>query len=71
MGFRLSTLPRLLETRANKPRMTFLHYAVDLASKQPGCLDFVSELDVVHEAARFEIFKSSIVVMLFFSITIF
>ncbi|XP_059491246.1 inverted formin-2-like isoform X2 [Neocloeon triangulifer] len=52
VGFKLSTLPRLLETRANKPRMTFLHFAVDLASKQPGCLDFVSELDVVHEAAR-------------------
>ncbi|XP_065334653.1 inverted formin-2-like isoform X2 [Cloeon dipterum] len=52
VGFKLSTLPRLLETRANKPRMTFLHFAVEIASKQPGCLDFVSELDVVHEAAK-------------------
>ncbi|KAF4526050.1 hypothetical protein B566_EDAN000844 [Ephemera danica] len=52
VGFRLSTLPRLLETRANKPRMTFLHFAVDVAAAQPSCLAFLSELGLVQEAAK-------------------
>ncbi|XP_039287023.1 inverted formin-2 isoform X3 [Nilaparvata lugens] len=38
VGFKLSTLPRLSETRANKPRMTFLHYAVDVANTNNSSL---------------------------------
>ena len=30
-GFKLNTLPKLLDTRANKPNMTFLHYIVEIA----------------------------------------
>ncbi|RZF34086.1 hypothetical protein LSTR_LSTR011656 [Laodelphax striatellus] len=41
VGFKLSTLPKLTETRANKPRMTFLHYAVDVANtNNSSLLDF-------------------------------
>ncbi|XP_050537785.1 inverted formin-2-like isoform X5 [Daktulosphaira vitifoliae] len=30
-GFTLDTLPKLLDTRANKPRVTFLHFVVEVA----------------------------------------
>ncbi|XP_060869000.1 inverted formin-2-like isoform X2 [Metopolophium dirhodum] len=30
-GFTLDTLPKLLDTRANKPRVTFLHFVVEMA----------------------------------------
>lgn len=30
-GFTLDTLPKLLDTRANKPRVTFLHFIIEVA----------------------------------------
>ncbi|XP_035215286.1 FH2 domain-containing protein 1-like, partial [Stegodyphus dumicola] len=45
VGFRLSTLPKLIETRANRPRITLLHYLVDEAQrKDRDSLKFTNEL---------------------------
>ncbi|XP_054709724.1 inverted formin-2-like [Uloborus diversus] len=43
IGFRLSTLPKLMEARTNKPRITLLHYLVDEAKrKDPESLNFTN-----------------------------
>lgn len=53
VGFKLSALQQLTDLRANKPRMTLLHYIVDIALKEnPALLDFTVELSSVKEASR-------------------
>ena len=53
MGFRLSTLPKLIETRANKPRMTLLHYIVEVAETQNKvALEFTEDFKLIHDAAK-------------------
>ncbi len=45
VGFRISSLLKLVETRANKPRMTLLHYLVDEARREdPHALQFAADL---------------------------
>ncbi|XP_063228683.1 inverted formin-2-like isoform X2 [Bacillus rossius redtenbacheri] len=53
VGFRLSTLPKLLDTRANKPRLTFLHYVVEEAERiDRNALRFVVDLARTLDVAR-------------------
>nr|CAD7433305.1 unnamed protein product [Timema monikensis] len=53
VGFRLNALPKLLDTRANKPRFTFLHYIVEEAQKSSkDALSFITELWYLHDVAR-------------------
>lgn len=59
-GFRLSALPKLLDTRANKPPMTFLHYVVQLCAEQPGGLDFIRELAQIHAVSAYVFFLLSL-----------
>ncbi|XP_054275159.1 inverted formin-2-like isoform X2 [Macrosteles quadrilineatus] len=52
-GFKLNTLPKLLETRANKPRLTFLHFAVDITQKNQGdMLSFTEDLGGLRAVAK-------------------
>ena len=45
VGFKISSLLKLIETRANKPRMTLLHYLVDEAEKtDKHVLQFADDL---------------------------
>ncbi|XP_061190244.1 inverted formin-2-like [Saccostrea echinata] len=45
VGFRINSLNKLMDTRANKPRVTLLHYLVEEAEKEDGdALTFVEEL---------------------------
>ena len=45
MGFRINSLNKLMDTRANKPRVTLLHYLVGEAEKEnKDALTFVDEL---------------------------
>lgn len=45
MGFRINSLNKLMDTRANKPRVTLLHYLVGEAEKEnQDALTFVEEL---------------------------
>eukprot|EP00105_Crassostrea_gigas_P020124 XP_011438826.1 PREDICTED: inverted formin-2 [Crassostrea gigas] len=45
MGFRINSLNKLMDTRANKPRVTLLHYLVGEAEKENhDALNFVEEL---------------------------
>ena len=45
IGFKIGSLLKLMETRANKPRMTLLHYLVDEAEKEDKhVLEFADEL---------------------------
>ena len=44
-GFKISSLTKLMDTRANKPRVTLLHYLVnEVIKKNKDALDFVVEL---------------------------
>ncbi|XP_046647643.1 inverted formin-2-like [Daphnia pulicaria] len=53
VGFKLSALQKLTDLRANKPRMTLLHYIVDIAlSENPSLLDFTVQLASLKEASR-------------------
>uniref|UniRef100_A0A1B6EW46 FH2 domain-containing protein n=1 Tax=Cuerna arida TaxID=1464854 RepID=A0A1B6EW46_9HEMI len=53
VGFKLNTLPKLLDTRANKPRMTFLHFAVDMAqTHRSDLLTFTDDLHTLKSTAR-------------------
>ncbi|XP_052276568.1 inverted formin-2-like isoform X5 [Dreissena polymorpha] len=46
VGFRLSSLVKLMDTRANKPRVTLLHYLVNEAEKKNrDAIAFVEKLD--------------------------
>ncbi|KAL1117398.1 hypothetical protein AAG570_004724 [Ranatra chinensis] len=52
-GFKLNTLPKLLETRANKPRLTFLHYVVDVATRHnKKVLEFTTSAQELRRTAR-------------------
>lgn len=52
-GFKLNTLPKLLDMRANKPRVTCLHYVVDLLEAQnKDILTFTTEMKQMRAAAR-------------------
>jgi len=46
VGFRLTSLIKLMDTRSNKPRVTLLHYLVDeINTKREGvALKFVDSL---------------------------
>ncbi|XP_061190247.1 inverted formin-2-like [Saccostrea echinata] len=45
MGFRINSLNKLMDTRANKPRVTLLHYLVEEAEKEnKDALSFVEEM---------------------------
>ncbi|CAH1777295.1 unnamed protein product [Owenia fusiformis] len=51
-GFKLASLLRLTETRANKPRMTLMHYVVMQAEKKnPKLLDFSQPLKYLKDAS--------------------
>lgn len=55
-GFRLNTLEKLMETRANKPRMTLLHYLVDIAEKEDvEILNFTNDLRYLSECSRLSV----------------
>ncbi|KAK3913210.1 Inverted formin-2 [Frankliniella fusca] len=52
-GFKLNTLPKLLDMRTNKPRFTCLHYVVEVAEEQnKDILKFTSEMKQMRSAAR-------------------
>ena len=51
-GFKLSALQQLTDLRANKPRITLLHYIVEMENDNPHLLDFCSELSSVKDAKR-------------------
>ncbi|KAH8025359.1 hypothetical protein HPB51_007671 [Rhipicephalus microplus] len=52
-GFRLNTLPKLLDIRSNKPRMTLLHFLVEIAEKeQAETLSFTKDLLHLTECSR-------------------
>ena len=45
VGFRISSLTKLTDTRANKPRVTLLHYLVNEAEKQnKDAISFADDL---------------------------
>ncbi|KAK3100755.1 hypothetical protein FSP39_024772 [Pinctada imbricata] len=51
-GFKLSSLIKLTETRANKPRMNLMHYVVMQAEeKNPRLLEFPDEMKFLKDAA--------------------
>ncbi|XP_069674281.1 inverted formin-2-like isoform X2 [Periplaneta americana] len=55
-GFKLNTLPKLLETRANKPRMTFLHFVVQVAlSNNRNALAFTKDLSDISNISRISV----------------
>jgi hypothetical protein len=52
-GFRLNTLPKLLDTRANKPRMTFLHFVVQVAeTNNKDALSFTKDLSDINNICK-------------------
>ena len=55
LGFKIASLNKLMDTRANKPRVTLLHYLVGRAVKEEdSVLDFADELSgVLCNASRF------------------
>lgn len=56
VGFKLSALQQLTSLRANKPRMTLLHYIVEVVENEnPTLLDFTVQLHSVKEARRFNL----------------
>ncbi|XP_062577150.1 formin-J-like isoform X1 [Saccostrea cucullata] len=51
-GFKLSSLIKLTDTRANKPRMNLMHYVVMQAEeKNPNCLNFTEEMKYLKDAS--------------------
>ncbi|XP_033111227.1 formin-J-like [Anneissia japonica] len=55
-GFKMSSLLKLVETRANKPRMNLLHHVVTLAEqKEKKLLNFPNEMKNLEEASRLSI----------------
>ncbi|KAE8584053.1 hypothetical protein XENTR_v10020806 [Xenopus tropicalis] len=53
MGFRISSLLKLAETKANKPGMNLLHFVVmEVQSKNAGLLSFTDRLEHVSSASR-------------------
>ncbi|XP_033103460.1 inverted formin-2-like isoform X2 [Anneissia japonica] len=55
-GFKVSSLLKLIDTKANKPRMNLMHYIVERAEEQNrGMLDFPDEMESLHDACRLSI----------------
>jgi hypothetical protein len=53
-GFKLNTLPKLLDTRANKPRMTFLHFVVQVAeTNNRDALTFIKDLSNISNICKY------------------
>ncbi|NWH62323.1 FHDC1 protein, partial [Geococcyx californianus] len=56
VGFKLSSLLELADTKANKPGMSLLHFvALEAQKKDPALLNFSEKIRGVHEAARVSI----------------
>ncbi|KFO70387.1 FH2 domain-containing protein 1, partial [Cuculus canorus] len=56
VGFKLSSLLELADTKANKPGMSLLHFvALEAHKKDPALLNFSEKIRSVHEAARVSI----------------
>lgn len=52
-GFRLNTISKLWETRANKPGMTLLHYIVQIVEDEKlNIIDFADNLGDLSKVAR-------------------
>lgn len=55
-GFKLNTLPKLLDTRANKPRMTFLHFVVQVAeTTNKAALAFIKDLSNITNICKISV----------------
>ncbi|XP_023722434.1 inverted formin-2 isoform X2 [Cryptotermes secundus] len=55
-GFKLNTLPKLLDTRANKPRMTFLHFVVQVAeANNKNALIFTKDLSNINKICKISV----------------
>jgi hypothetical protein len=53
-GFKLNTLPKLLDTRANKPRMTFLHFVVQVAeASNKNAVAFTKDLSNINKICKY------------------
>ncbi|XP_038055713.1 inverted formin-2-like isoform X2 [Patiria miniata] len=53
MAFKISSLMKLIDTKANKPRMNLMHYIVEMAEqKDKNMLSFPNEMKSLNEAAR-------------------
>ncbi|NWI62290.1 FHDC1 protein, partial [Todus mexicanus] len=56
VGFKLSSLLKLADTKANKPGMTLLHFvALEAKKKDAALLNFSEKIRDVHDAARLSI----------------
>ncbi|XP_038055860.1 inverted formin-2-like, partial [Patiria miniata] len=56
VGFKVSSLLKLVETRANKPRMNLMHYVASQAQqKDKKLLSFPEELTHMEEGSRFSL----------------
>ncbi|NXU00347.1 FHDC1 protein, partial [Buphagus erythrorhynchus] len=56
VGFKLSSLLKLADTKANKPGMSLLHFvALEAQKKDPALLNFSEKIRSVHDAARLSI----------------
>ncbi|XP_041454485.1 inverted formin-2-like isoform X2 [Lytechinus variegatus] len=56
MAFKISSLLKLQDTRANKPRMTLMHYLVEMAEeKNPDLLTFPSEMKNLSQACKLSV----------------
>ena len=55
MGFKINSLNKLMDTRANKPRVTLLHFLVGEAEREnKDALTFVEEMSPdLNAAARY------------------
>ncbi len=54
MGFRMTSLWKLVEIRANKPKMNLLHVvAMEAEKKDVRLLEFPSELKYLEEASKY------------------
>ncbi|XP_033631464.1 inverted formin-2-like isoform X2 [Asterias rubens] len=55
-GFKIASLMKLIDTKANKPRMNLMHYIVDVAEqKNKTMLSFPSEMKYLNEASRLSV----------------
>ncbi|NXD25381.1 FHDC1 protein, partial [Spelaeornis formosus] len=56
VGFKLSSLLKLADTKANKPGMSLLHFvALEAQKKDAALLNFSEKISSVHDAARLSI----------------
>jgi len=57
VGFRVTSLTKLIDTRSNKPRLTLLHFLVEEFCRQNGDTDSVNFVDILSQpltlAARY------------------